>query len=237
MHQVSSEEVEAFRQTMKPEDFLTPYELWQYQAMTSPDRKRDFFAGRLAAKNLLRQWTHQKGASSPPWTAIGIRNLPPGVPKIEWVNYPGYPASQKAYPLLVPDFSISIAHCEGNAVAALSPTLSVGVDIQRIRPIPSRYIHRLLTPGELVHLHRLNPEEEWKSFYDFWVLKEAVAKALHIPLYTRIHDIEIYPRPSAETARLKLAPHLPSTETCHLILKHWNDYKIAFCACSFSLPK
>jgi len=229
-YRVSSAEVEKSRRTLQAEEFFTPRELQQYQSMISEGRKRDFYAGRLAAKNLLRQWIQQKGTPPPPWSLIGIYNSPQGIPKIKWENSPRETISHPTYSLLASISSISIAHCEGNAVAALSPTLSVGVDIQRTRPIPARTIHRFLTPRELAHLQQLNPYEEWEAFHDFWVLKEAIAKALHIPLYPHLHDIEVFPHPSAFTAGLRLASHFPSIKNCQLILRPWKEYKIALCA-------
>jgi phosphopantetheinyl transferase len=76
-------------------------------------------------------------------------------------------------------WSISISHADSLSAIALSPCGSVGVDIERARPvddahaIAARYFH----PAERQWLRDADASELSRRFLRLWVRKEAVAKA------------------------------------------------------------
>ena len=69
-----------------------------------------------------------------------------------------------------PHFSIS--HSGGIAACALASDMSIGLDVERIRPLESRAVARVLTAEELY-----SAGESSERLMELWTQKEAVAKA------------------------------------------------------------
>ena len=90
----------------------------------------------------------------------------------------------------LPAAHFSLSHSEELAFLAVSDTLEVGADIERIREIDHldlarRYFH----PNETAVIERpADPDDRLRTFFHIWTLKEAVVKALgkglSIPLDT-----------------------------------------------------
>jgi 4'-phosphopantetheinyl transferase len=101
----------------------------------------------------------------------------------------------------------NLSHSGGRAIVALSDTLEVGADLERIRPIEHldlarRYFHH----SERTAIEALAGDEEAqrRAFFLIWTLKEAIVKSvgqgLSIPLYSFAVSIE------APTPRLVVWP-------------------------------
>lgn len=85
-------------------------------------------------------------------------------------------------PLLASEFAgsmhFNLSHSDGVAVYALSADYELGVDVERIRPVPeAESILRTHFPaGTVERWQRLPLEQRMESFYQSWVQLEAIAK-------------------------------------------------------------
>ncbi|HEV3468492.1 MAG TPA: 4'-phosphopantetheinyl transferase superfamily protein [Pyrinomonadaceae bacterium] len=97
----------------------------------------------------------------------------------------------------------SVSHSRGAAVYAVARGRRVGVDVERVRPLPDagQVARRFFSPGEAAALGAVAPDERLEAFYNCWTRKEAFVKAcgegLSRPLDT--FDVTLAPR---EAARL-----------------------------------
>lgn len=92
-----------------------------------------------------------------------------------------------------PSFHFSLSHSADRAVLALSDTLEVGADIERVRPLghidlARRYFHA----GEIAAIEGLPPGcGQVRAFFRLWTLKEAVVKALGKGLSIPLDSFEV----------------------------------------------
>ncbi len=139
-----------------------------FERLAIVNRRRDWLAGRVAAKRALRRAVREAGGIAPPYHAITVWNEDDGAPRF----------SIDEQPALARRWNISLAHTSGTAVVALADTRrwgNVGVDIERTRPLSAGLIRRALSTRELERLedrngHMLEP-------LLLWTIKEAVLKA------------------------------------------------------------
>jgi 4'-phosphopantetheinyl transferase len=76
--------------------------------------------------------------------------------------------------------AISLSHSNGRVVCAVAETALLGIDIERIQPRKSLkdLAVEVLHPYELAEFQQLEAESRLEFFYERWVLKEALGKAL-----------------------------------------------------------
>lgn len=105
-------------------------------------------------------------------------------------------------------FSRSLSHSRGFAALALaSPSLSVGVDIEAVTARDFlRMAEVAFSEDEAVHLASVDLAARPMTFYRYWTLKEAFAKALALPLadaltQCRFVDASGDERPSIPTSK------------------------------------
>ena len=162
----------ASSQVNKLKELLSPQELLRFQTLKSEKRKRDWLAGRVAAKELLR--THLAEA----WpTYVGV-----SLSQIEVYNgeagAPSFRLRGGRFPQTLPQvLNISIAHSHGYGLCGLARTQEdgyIGVDIETIRPLGPAVQRRFLTEAELKQITGVESEDAVL----FWALKEAAFKAL-----------------------------------------------------------
>ncbi len=130
-------------------------------------RRRDWLAGRVAAKLLIRRTLWDAGRCDLSLRDIWIRNEASGAPFVS--------IGREAADL---SWNISIAHAEGYGVCALSHTREtglVGVDFEPARKIDARLHDYFLTNEEKRHLY--DPRTAMTPLV-LWTVKEAVIKAL-----------------------------------------------------------
>jgi 4'-phosphopantetheinyl transferase EntD len=150
---------------------LTSRERREYDALPHAARRRDWLAGRYAAKR-----------------AISIRwNVAPDA--IELAAAPG--AAPRAFvrsradrwaPL--PD-RLTIAHRDGVAIAAAFPSRAlVGVDIERIAEVSLLELGYITSAPERERLRGIDPTL-------IWILKEAAWKALGLPSATPLSALQL----------------------------------------------
>lgn len=143
-------------------NWLTPREMRALEQITSEQHRRDWLAGRKAAKELLRRYFLSTGLALKA-AQIEIANDEHGAP---------YLVSPSPAPL------ISIAHSAGHGFAGLCAHRSIGVDLQQIRPVRPTLKERVLAEHEHKQLASAKSKEaEREGILVFWALKEATIKA------------------------------------------------------------
>ncbi|GEO99690.1 4'-phosphopantetheinyl transferase family protein [Methylobacterium haplocladii] len=80
--------------------------------------------------------------------------------------------------------AFNLSHSGGVGLIALSPDARIGVDVERIRPIPDclSLARSYFAAGEVSALQRLPAEALQTAFYACWTRKEAFVKALGLGL-------------------------------------------------------
>jgi len=143
-------------------------------------RRRDWLAGRLAAKRGLRAACRRRGETVPPYTAIEIRNDAHGAPRFTMAERRD----------LDERLDISIAHSNGTAVAAVMDRLSgtVGVDVEVTKPLSIELLKRVLRPHEIARLDALSNAAP--TALEMWTGKEAAMKAAR-HLCDALRDVEL----------------------------------------------
>jgi 4'-phosphopantetheinyl transferase EntD len=158
---------------------LTPSEQASLAALPHECRRRDWLGGRIAAKRAVRAVCRHSGARVPAYAAIEIWNGADGAPEFGVPEHDDLPAR----------FSLSIAHTEGTAIAAMAETAAsgtVGVDIESTKPLPLALLQRVLTARELARLD----DRGGPSPLAMWTAKEAALKAAH-RFCSALRDVEL----------------------------------------------
>jgi len=125
-----------------------------------PRGQRTHLLGRMAAKDAVRRWYWARAGGPLHPVEVEVGNDPVGRPVVGGS---------------VGDLSVSIAHTEWVAVAAVSDTGPVGVDIEVVAPKDPSFVELALTPEERTLRPGGADEDEW--VVRVWTAKEAVAKA------------------------------------------------------------
>ncbi|MCA9515288.1 MAG: 4'-phosphopantetheinyl transferase superfamily protein [Myxococcales bacterium] len=161
--------------------WLTPSERATYDALAVAKRRRDWLAGRVAAKELVRR-RHQLGDDG--YQRIRVAPVASGAdrgrPRYDLDDRPGA-------------YALSIAHSGDLGVAALAaaPGLRVGVDVEHpIDPSPG-FDEVALAPTERVALAALPTALQRDARTRLWVVKEALVKALGTGLRVDLTDIAV----------------------------------------------
>lgn len=173
--------------------WLSPIERLQLQAFSSERRRRNWLAGRLAAKTLLSHYLREQENRSIQLADIEIDYSAQGEPQAR-VN-----GQTLAH------LSLSIAHSHGHGfagLALLNEEGRIGVDIEFIRAINPRLSSRILTPQELRALHRSSNNGEHERLILYWTLKEAALKALKPVLAVSMAQLEVQMGKSWEQAQI-----------------------------------
>jgi 4'-phosphopantetheinyl transferase len=166
-----------------PGRLLTDSEQAALDALTLERRRRDWLAGRLAAKRAVRAVARARGEAAPPWATISVLNSPDGAP---WFVVDGRPE-------LGTEWNISIAHDDGFAVCAIARTARagfVGVDIERDRPLALHMLRYVLTPAERSRITDAKPAAA-PAPLAVWTAKEAVVKAARGGVCDAMRQVEL----------------------------------------------
>lgn len=150
-----------------PADWLMPFEWKLWGGFASPKRRDEWLAGRLAVKVLLRE-----SYGTDPLTC--------------WIAREGVaPVVRGECP---PGLSLSLSHSGGLGAAALcrSEEGTVGVDVQRIRPV-----HRGLAARVFSAEERAQAGGTPDGLLLLWALKEAAIKARRLPWGRALRDLEV----------------------------------------------
>lgn len=87
----------------------------------------------------------------------------------------------------------NLSHCRDMALIGLSCAAPLGVDVERIRPLPDRdaLIAHCFSRAEQAWLSCQPPASQERDFFRLWTAKEAVLKALGSGLATPLESISI----------------------------------------------
>jgi len=141
-------------------DDLTPAERREYDEQSHDDRRRDWLAGRQAARKAVA--TH---LGVPP-TRVRLARREGAAPNVLLRDED---ATSRAMPI-----SISISHCNGLGLAAVADEPArVGVDLERAGHIEREHLRYFLSAGEWAVAERAGATL-------VWTLKEAAWKALRL---------------------------------------------------------
>jgi 4'-phosphopantetheinyl transferase len=88
----------------------------------------------------------------------------------------------------------NLSHCRDMALIGLSHAAPIGVDVERVRPLPdlAALIAHCFSHAEQVWLARQPPACQERDFFRLWTAKEAVLKALGSGLATPLDSISIH---------------------------------------------
>ena len=158
----------------EPADWLTPAELRVWASWPSEKRRREWLAGRLAAKRLL-------------WEAFGREPLACEIGKDG--------VAPVVHGLGRPGVSLSLSHCAGLGAASWSDVGTegtVGVDAQWIRPVHPGLRDRVFRPEEQAQVAaRFESPSDPSGLLLLWAIKEAAIKARRVPWGRALRDINV----------------------------------------------
>ena len=145
------------------------------------DRNR-FIAGRAFLRLLLAQYTATDAAS------LRFRYGAHGKPAL---------ADDRS------EVAFNLAHTGSLAVCALARGRDLGVDVERVRPIPDAdgIARSFFSPRETAELASLPEPARFRAFFDAWTRKEAVLKALGDGLARPLDSFDVTLKPG-DTPRL-----------------------------------
>ncbi len=91
--------------------------------------------------------------------------------------------------------AFSASHSDGLAVVAVAVDRHVGVDLERVRPMPEALdlADRVCSPAESAHLRIAAPADRDELFLRLWTRKEAYVKALGAGLSMSLDAIDVGP--------------------------------------------
>lgn len=85
------------------------------------------------------------------------------------------------------------SHSDGLAVVAIAYERGVGIDIERVRPIPGvmELAERYFAPEEVRLLRSTAAESRAEVFFKIWTRKESYAKAIGAGLYVPFESFDV----------------------------------------------
>lgn len=98
----------------------------------------------------------------------------------------------------------NLTHSADRALVAVCPQSAVGVDIERVRPLPDALgiARRFFTAAEVEALERFPPAERHAAFFNLWTRKEALAKATGDGIADSLARFEVSCGPEAVVRRV-----------------------------------
>lgn len=91
----------------------------------------------------------------------------------------------KPYAPAAPNLKFNLSHSRGKALVAVAEDIELGVDIERLRPMPdlARVAERFLPPGDAEALAEMAEPDREREFFRRWTRAEALWKATGLGLY------------------------------------------------------
>jgi 4'-phosphopantetheinyl transferase len=161
-------------QPSRLEDLLDPVETARLAGFQSEPARRRFIGGRVLLRTVLGEFV-----GVPPQT-LRFDHGPRGKPRL---------ASSTT-----DSVRFNLAHSGELALVAISTTSEVGVDVERIRPIPQALpiAERAFDSSSCTALHEIAPEHRDATFLRHWTRLEALAKAIGcglVPLLEQAQEL------------------------------------------------
>lgn len=155
-----------------PAGLLSPAEAEVLSGLRFPKRRRDWLAGRIAAKSAVGGWLRQRGVVLSP-ERIEVLPAESGAPALR-------------LPAGCPVPSLSISHDRfGGAAAADAEGGLVGIDVESIEPRSPGFLETVAHESERPGL------DDDAALTELWTAKEAVAKLLGTGLTVGFWDIRL----------------------------------------------
>ena len=150
-----------FRYAAQLEKLLSPHERQRLERFTDEAVRREFVICRSVLHFLLALLSGEK------LSELQIREDASGKPRLEPDGH--------AHPL-----EFNIAHTDGLCLIACARESALGVDVERVRPLPEldAMARKYLAPREKAQWESAPEVERTALFYRFWSAKEALLKAL-----------------------------------------------------------
>jgi phosphopantetheinyl transferase len=163
--------------------WLAPAERDTLAHLSVPKRRREWLAGRVAAKELVRRRHRLAGDDALRRIEIAAPQAGPskGKPFYRIDDTPG-------------GFDLSISHSGDCAVAALAstPHEHIGIDVEQIQARDASFEALALSDPERALIARLEGEDRAVAVTERWVLKEALSKALGTGLRLRFQRVTVH---------------------------------------------
>lgn len=139
---------------------LSPAERERAARFALPQARRRFIAGRGQLRELLGRYLERDPAT------LEFESGPHGKPALA-----GAAAAS--------GLQFNLAHSDNLALLAVTRSGPVGVDLERIRPLPDipRLVARFFSPRENAAFQALRAQEQTAAFFNLWTRKEAWLKA------------------------------------------------------------
>jgi len=150
------------------EAWLTPREARMLAEIKSPRRRRDWLAGRCAAKELIQSYLLETTDLTLSPSQIEISHDENEAPRVSI----SLDLERGTW-----NFQLSIAHSAGHGLAGLCTQGPIGVDLQQIRSVRPDLMERVLSKHERAQLEQHFAGNSLEGTLVFWALKEAAIKA------------------------------------------------------------
>lgn len=160
------------------EVYLSPPELMVYQSMAVPKRKVEWLAGRVFAKQIIKNSV--QNAADVPDNAVEIRKGILGAPEVYVQG------------LQLP-IRISVSHSQQAVLAAVctDPEIEFGIDMEVIEERDQAFIDDYFTPSEREWICEAGSAAQALRSTLLWSAKESVLKALRIGLRVDTRSVEV----------------------------------------------
>lgn len=160
------------------DEWLTPRERARYLSLRTAVRRREWVAGRVAAKQALSRRCAIGGPH--PFQRIEVVAAATGRPGYLLDGRPG-------------EFGLSIGHAAGQALVAVSRERGqpLGVDLEPVEDRGRGFEALLLSPEETRALGGVRGRERERAVTLAWVLKEALLKAMGVGLALPLPDLTV----------------------------------------------
>lgn len=155
------------------------FEEQKYYANCVATKRKDWLAGRYAAKKAVRHYLKKEYFQDIPLRDIVIKSN-----KKEGVMFLTPPGEVEK------ELCLNISHCGGRGVAILARG-PVGVDIERTRCFRKEILNAFLTPKEQFFVERFISSEQDLLATLLWSFKESYLKALRKGLIIHPRTIEV----------------------------------------------
>lgn len=106
----------------------------------------------------------------------------------------------------LPTLHFNMSHTSSIALLAVASDLSVGVDVEEIRPMGDEVAERYFSTREQAELKQLTGEDWLEGFYHAWTRKEAILKAEGLGLSGKLDAFDVSLTPGARAAVLDVRP-------------------------------
>lgn len=108
----------------------------------------------------------------------------------------------------------NLAHSGGLAVLAVAHSGAVGIDLERVRPVPDceRIMTSFFSPAEVAAILALPPADRLLAFFTCWIRKEAYLKARGDGIATELHRFSVSAGPGSPPRLLHVDGHPQETQ-------------------------